>query len=114
MLKIGLYIDDFEFGTAMADLLSMSNYHFKFFEKKDFNCNNFDFIIIEFDDLKNYNTEKLNKYKDAFSESIVIVTSVDITKDFISTLKKIGWKWVFSKSTMRKNLINILYDVSTI
>ena len=46
MLKIGLYIDDFQFGTAMADLLSMSNYYFKFFEKKDFNCNNFDFIII--------------------------------------------------------------------
>ncbi len=114
MLKIGLYIDDFQFGTAIADLLSNANYHFKFFEKKDFNCNNFDFIIIEFDDLKNYNSEKLNKYKDAFSESIVIVTSVDITKDFISSLKKIGWKWVFNKSTMRKNLINILNDVSTI
>ena len=39
---------------------------------------------------------------------------VDITKDFISSLKKIGWKWVFNKSTMRKNLINILNDVSTI
>tara|TARA_Y100000591_G_C21477493_1_gene518807 strand:+ start:149 stop:493 length:345 start_codon:yes stop_codon:yes gene_type:complete len=111
MIKIGLYIDDFQFGTSIADLLSISNYYFKFFEKKNFNCNNFDYIIIELDDLKNYNVEKLNEYKRAFSDSIVIVTSVDITKDFIASLRKIGWKWVFSKSTLRKNLINILNDV---
>ena len=54
----------------------------------------------------------MNEYKSAFSEKIVIVTSNDITKDFISSIKKLGWKWVFSKSTLRKNLINILNDVS--
>tara|TARA_E500000331_G_scaffold297552_1_gene296915 strand:- start:2161 stop:2502 length:342 start_codon:yes stop_codon:yes gene_type:complete len=112
MIKVGLYIDDFQFGTSLADSLSMANFQFKFFDKNDFNCNHFTYIIIDLDDLNNYNEIKLNEYKSAFSKTIVIVTSNDITKDFISSIKKLGWKWVFSKSTLRKNLINILNDVS--
>jgi len=111
MKKIALYIYDLKFGTIIADLLSTNNFEFKFFEKSDFNCTASDFIIIDLDDLYIFDKLDFNKYLDRFSKSIVITCSQKISNKTRIYLKKIGWKWIFSKNTLKKNIINILLSL---
>ncbi|MEE2876354.1 MAG: hypothetical protein VX822_01040 [Candidatus Neomarinimicrobiota bacterium] len=111
MKKVAILTRDFQLGTRIAESVALDgnkSFFPDFGEGGDWSA---EMVIVDLDDDSLNPTDLIRQIKSENADAAVVGTSHRISKALRSTAIDAGCSWVFTKSSLPKNLSSVLESI---